>query len=354
MVHIVLKGYSLALLISVNDSLKNYGEELLITYPPKEINNRFSFIPLNYLFNAFKDVEEALESFQKINTNKEDISEPGNINICLSCTYVNLSEARYCSYCGANLVLGKAESVIKILKRLLSNKIINEAETDNINKINSNRNIKPEEYEPPTEFNVEMITDSIKLEYKSSFTESDDLKNKQLIAIHNPMLENIYLPVKQGMQVRLSRPSFENSTMYETQIIDVDNKRRMIIVRYPKDARIMHSQKNFSIAPEQPIPINMIIPTIDHSGKNLKGKILELSRVRMLIFSEYNIPENQCLAVNFSLPDGQEISTPLVIAKKRKEKIMYDVDIIVIDEKDRTKMIQYMYKRQIETSKQFV
>ena len=30
---------------------------------------------------------------------------------------------------------------------------------------------------------------------------------------------------------------------------------------------------------------------------------------------------------------------------------MYDVEFVVIDEKDRSKMIQYMYKRQIEMAK---
>ena len=193
--------------------------------------------------------------------------------------------------------------------------------------------------------------ENLKLEYKSSYKESNDLKNKQLISLQIPILDNINLSLKQGMKVRLSRTSFEKSTTYETQIIDMDKKRRTILVRYPEDARILHSQKNFSVAPKQPIPINMMIPTIDYSGKNFKGKILELSRVKMVIFSEYNIPENQCLAVNFSLPDGQEISSPLVFAQKRKEKIIYDVDIIVIDEKERTKMIKYMYMRQIELAK---
>ncbi|MBT4482904.1 MAG: response regulator [Candidatus Latescibacteria bacterium] len=344
-----IDGAALALLILVNESVTNNGGEFLITYPPKEINNHFSFIPLNYLFHAFKDVEEALESFQKLNTNKEDIPEHDKINICLSCTYVNLPEARYCSNCGANLVLGKAESVIKILKKFLSKKILSEA--DDINKINYKRNIKPEESELPTEFNVELLTENLTLEFKSSYKENDDFKNKQLIAFPFPTFENIYLPVKQGMHIRLNRQSFEKSTTYETHIIDVDREKKIMLVHYPEDARILHSQKHFSIAPEQPIPINMMIPTIDYSGKNFKGKILEMSRVRMVIFSEYNIPKNQCLAVNFSLPDGQEISSPLVIAQKRKEKIMYNIDIIVIDEKERTKMIQYMYKRQIELAK---
>ena len=38
-----IDGAGLALLISVNEALKKYGGELRITFPPKEVNNRFSF-----------------------------------------------------------------------------------------------------------------------------------------------------------------------------------------------------------------------------------------------------------------------------------------------------------------------
>ena len=76
-----------------------------------------------------------------------------------------------------------------------------------------------------------------------------------------------------------------------------------------------------------------------------------MSRVRMIAFSEENVPENRCLSVNFNLPNGQVISSPLVIAQKRKERFMFDIEFVAIDEKERTKLIQYMYKRQIELSK---
>ena len=79
-----------------------------------------------------------------------------------------------------------------------------------------------------------------------------------------------------------------------------------------------------------------------------KGKILELSRIGMVVFSEEAIPQNQCMAINFSLSDGREISSPLVIARKGKEKFMFDVEFITIDENERTNIIQYMYRRQIE------
>ena len=71
----------------------------------------------------------------------------------------------------------------------------------------------------------------------------------------------------------------------------------------------------------------------------------------MIVFSEENIPLNQCLALKFNLADGQEISSPLVIAQKVKKKFMFDIEFKVIDEKESSIITQYMYKRQIELAK---
>jgi len=71
----------------------------------------------------------------------------------------------------------------------------------------------------------------------------------------------------------------------------------------------------------------------------------------MIVFAEERIPENTCLAANFELSEGNVISSPLVIAQRRKERYMYDVEFIIIDEKERSRMIQYMYRRQIELAK---
>jgi len=71
----------------------------------------------------------------------------------------------------------------------------------------------------------------------------------------------------------------------------------------------------------------------------------------MIVFSEENIPLNQCMAIKFRLDDGQEISSPLVIAQKGKQKFMFDIEFRIIDEKENLTITQYMYKRQIELVK---
>ncbi len=71
----------------------------------------------------------------------------------------------------------------------------------------------------------------------------------------------------------------------------------------------------------------------------------------MVVFSEENIPLDRCMAVSFNLGDYHAISSPLVIAQKGRQKYMYDIEFKVMDGKESSKIIQYMYKRQIELAK---
>ena len=125
----------------------------------------------------------------------------------------------------------------------------------------------------------------------------------------------------------------------------------MIYIHYSEEANFITSQKNFSLAPNIPIEIKLVNPSLDFSGDILKGKILEMSRMRLCVFMEANLPEDECLAMSFALPEGKEISSPIVMAKKRKERFIYDIEFIVFDERERSTMIQYMFKRQIEMAR---
>ena len=158
------------------------------------------------------------------------------------------------------------------------------------------------------------------------------------------------LLVKPGMKVLLKTPN-TGKAIFETEVQSVNKQKGFLFVRYTEEASIIHSKKNFSIAPSQPIELSLTDPSFQYTGDIIKGKILELSRVRMIVFAEERIPENTCLAANFELSEGNVISSPLVIAQRRKERYMYDVEFIIIDEKERSRMIQYMYRRQIELAR---
>ncbi len=343
-----IDGAGLGLLISINESLKSYGGELHITFPKKEVNNRFSYIKLNDLLTVYSIMEEAIDSFEQRNKKQQDTSDFNKLNICISCTYANVPGARYCGFCGANMILGKGEKIFEILGRSISRKVMLEAQTNNIQKMNQNRNIETEVYEIPSEFDVELFENEIRIIYKSTYTNTENFENNEQIAIQAPFWGGKMLMVQPGMLLRLRNTKTGAYSMFETKIDAVDMKKGMICVHYTEDAKILHSQKNFSVAPKLPVPISMTVPTFQYAGKILKGRIFELSRIKMAVFSEENIPDNQCLAVHFNLPDGEEISTPLVIAQKGEGNFMYDIDFVVADEREKSNIIQYMYKRQIE------
>ncbi len=139
--------------------------------------------------------------------------------------------------------------------------------------------------------------------------------------------------------------------LFETVITAVDSKNGVIFVQYTDEAKILHSQKNFSVAPRYPIILHITCPSFNYTGGVIEAKILELSRARIVVFSDAPIPEKECLSISFQLPGEFEISSPLVVARKRKDRFMYDIEFAVIDEHEQTKLVQFMYKRQIELAR---
>jgi len=246
---------------------------------------------------------------------------------------------------------GKDDLILEILKNSILKKITSEAQTKDIHKINQTRDVKTQEEKVPSEFNIEIFTNNFTLSFISDYIDSQDFKTKEQIAIKTPFTIEIMPIFKPEMTVRLKSTKSGIHSIFETTIKSVDLNKRIISVHYTEEAKAIHSLKGFSIVTKLPIPINLYIPSFESSYEILQGIILEMSRLRMIVFSEKYIPENQCLSVNFNLPDGNTISSPLVIAQKRKERFMFDIEFVAIDEKERTKITQYMYKRQIELVK---
>ncbi len=341
----------LGLLISLNESLSKYGGGVRITFPQKEVNTRFTFIRLTDLFQSFHNLQEAIESFQEQDGNSEQIEKFDELNICMSCTFVNAQKARYCSFCGTNLVLGKGDEVLKVLTKSMVRRIISEANTTDINEINKARDIKVGDYKIPSKFLVEINDKDLSISYQSNNTDSKNVDKTNQIEIDAPVIGKTRLPLMVGMSLSLANPQTGSYSKFKTQIEDIDIKNGKLKVRYDSEAISLLSKKNFSVAPKIPIPVSLIVPTLKGAGEIFNAKILEISRVRMVVFSEENIPLEQCMAVSFTLDDYGEISSPLVIAQKGRQRFMYDIEFKVVDGKESTKIIQYMYKRQIELVK---
>ncbi len=346
-----IDGAGLALLISANESLKKYGGGLRLIYPPQDINKQFSFINLSDLFTLKNDIESALKSFGEQET--EEISDDTNneLNVCLSCTFVNAPKARYCSFCGSNLVLGKGEEVLTVLSSLLSKRIFAETQTRDITHINRQRKFEDEGYSIPSEFIVEIVDGNLNISYKSGRTDTSFFESQERIGIHAPVIDNKFVPIRTGMSVRLANPQVGTQARVTTTIDSVDPSKGTIYVHYNEDSLALHSMKNFSVAPKNPFAVNFTVPTLQHAGEIYSARILELSRVRMIVFAEKELPLNQCMALNFSLPGDIRISSPLAVAQKGRQRYMYNIEFRLVDEKESTLITKYMYKRQIELAK---
>jgi len=346
-----IDGAGLALLTSVNASLRGYKGELRMTFPSAGVINQFSYVKIIDLFRSYSTVEEAVESFGKDEPAYEEAFDTDRLNVCMSCTYVNEPDARYCAFCGTNLMISRGEEILDVLMRVISRRIISEARTEDTKKINKARNINPEECEIPSDFHVEICDGNITIKYRSSRTVRKFYETEKRIGIQAPVMRGKPIPLQPGTKVYLTNPQGGSLSSFETEILSVDAERDILYVRYSDDAKVMHSQKNFSVAPKLPIDIRITNPSFYYTGDAILGKILELSRVRAVVFSEDRLPENVCLSVKFQLPGGCEISSPLVVAKKRREKFMYDLEFVVMDEKERSRIVQYMFRRQIELAK---
>lgn len=345
-----IDGAGLGFLISAHVALKSHGGGLHITYPGKDLNQRFSFINLNYIFPAYKNINEIVESFKE-NVVEEEIPNVDSLNICLSCTFVNPSGFRYCGNCESNLLISRGDEICEGLRRTVSRKVFLEAQTDDISEMNKKRNINVEVQPVPKEFDVDLLGEELSVSYKSILVDDSHYSLKERIAIQAPSMSGQMLPVGAGMKLILKNKQVGRQSVFNSEVLDVDYEAESIIVRYTELAKNIHTRNYFSLDPKTPIPIKLINPSLKSEGKIFKGIILELSRVGMIVFSEENLPVKKCLAVHFRLPGGSEINTPLVMVEKSEKNSIHDVDFVVIDEKERSEIIQYMYKRQIELSK---
>ncbi len=349
--HIVqIDSAGLGLLISTNEALKSNGYELRLTFPEKSVNNRFTYIKINDLFKTYSTIHEAVESFTGVSEQEKDDGE-NELNVCLTCTFVNTPEARYCSYCGTNLMLGKGEEILKALSSVVSKKVIAEAQTRDIKNINKARNIIAEAYKIPSEFIVEILIDNTTITYTSKKSDSRKFRTEEIIGIQAPVIFNQKIQLVPETVVNLANPLVGLSTKYHTSIHEIDVENDILYVKYGEDAVSLHSQKNFSVALKVPLPITLAVPTIQHAGQRFKAQILELSRTRMIIFSEEPISVKKCMAVRFELPEGDVISSPLVFAQRGNQKFMYGIEFRLVDEKDSSLITQFMYKRQIELAR---
>lgn len=139
--------------------------------------------------------------------------------------------------------------------------------------------------------------------YVSKHTYRDYFTEKKVIGIEAPKHGDKYMVLQKGTRLRLQVAKHSITEAFDSSVEWIDAIKGMLFVHYNEDAMAMHSQMNFTIAPKLPIPVSIMVPSVDSIWKVYTGKILELSRIRLAVFSEENIRENECLAITFELPE---------------------------------------------------
>ncbi|MFC1537367.1 response regulator [Gemmatimonadota bacterium] len=344
-------GAGLGLLISFNNTLSKYLGGLRITYPSKEVNNQFSFISLKYLFDSFESVEEAAASFKAIEIEEEESTDFKGQNLCTACTYANPPSFRHCAHCGSSLTMGIDDKILEVLRESISRKAFSDAPTEKIQELNKSRNLEPEDIPTPREFEVEVKKEDITIFFQSKLVTDEELEQNEQIAIRPPKIDEQLLPLSPGTDIILRTKKEGSGTSFNSTVKDFDAEGKRMTVQYTQEAKIIHSENKFSIKAEPSIPLKILDPTASGSQQPVQGSIIEISRVGMTVYSMEEIPVNQCLAIKFQLPDETEISSPLVIARPGNKDFLYEVELVVMDEKERSNLIQYMYKRQIKQQK---
>ncbi len=345
-----IDGSGLGLLVSIHEALKSHSGSLRIVLPKIGTFNQLLYVKLNDIFKCFDSVKKAVESFSNDET-KEGISVQSELHdICMVCGNQNDADSRYCKQCGSNLVISRGIKVLDVIRSVISHNMEQQlTEVSNSEKRNLKGSIIDEHI--PSDFLVELTDGTLLLQYTASLIEAAQFKTKHEIGISAPSVGNSMVPVQQGMALSMRNTTPGSVMLFETVITAVDSKNGVIFVQYTDEAKILHSQKNFSVAPRYPIILHITCPSFNYTGGVIEAKILELSRARIVVFSDAPIPEKECLSISFQLPGEFEISSPLVVARKRKDRFMYDIEFAVIDEHEQTKLVQFMYKRQIELAK---
>ena len=347
----LIDGSGLCLLISVSNTLKSLGGQLCITTPSREAARQLSYVSLNHLLPSFQNVEEALFNVNLVPKTEESIDRLKGHLFCVACSYVNSPRSRFCAICGTRLDLGGEDRIIRTLASVMSRKILRDAETENVLEINDKREMKPEEKPTLREFKVEIKSEKVTLLYPSSLVSDKEFDVKKSIEIKAPQVNGKLIIPGRDSRIILENTEVGKRSRYESEILGFDENRGTLSVRYTQEAILLHSDKTFSVKIRDSIAVTFLDPKVSGEGGLYSATVVELSRLGMHVYSVDSIPVDCCLACRFSLPDGSRIGSALAVARRTEDDFLYNVEFVVIDEKERTRVIQYMYQRQIEQNK---
>jgi anti-anti-sigma factor len=348
-----IDGTGLGFLVSMQQTLEQEGGDLRITLPHKTVNNRFSFININAVLQTSSSVDDAVTELRAGSGGKDDApADKEEGAVCLSCSQINPAAFRHCGYCGSDLTLGREDVILKKLREKVSKSVISESDKKKASDEPSSPPVPDDVEVIPGELDVEIISDDCALRYVGFLVNADEFEDLHRIRITPPKVRGVFLPLPADTPIMLRNPKTGDRSSFETSIIAYDSEAQNLSVHYTAEARMLHSRKTFYVETGQDISVRLVDPySSDETDMFFLGDIEEISRQGMKVRSSDGIPMGQCLSMEFVLPNEKKINSPLALALAGTSANEYDLEFVVIDEKEGSEIIQYTYQRQIEQKK---
>jgi CheY-like chemotaxis protein/anti-anti-sigma regulatory factor/c-di-GMP-binding flagellar brake protein YcgR len=346
-----IDGAGICLLVSVGNTLKSLGGALCITTPTREAARNISYLSLNYLLPSFQNVEEARANIVGLAQAEEKSENLKGHQICIACSYLNTPPLRFCTNCGSRLDLARDDRILQTITNVMSRAVLKEADTTDVNQVNEKREMRPEERPTPREFDVEIKTPDVTLVFHSKLISDRDFATEEQITIKAPEIEGNTIAPPVGTPLILASSEVGRRSSFETEILEFNTEKKGLVVGYTEEAKLLHSETTFSVKVKDPLHVSLLDPKPTGENNTSEASVVELSRLGMHVYSVDHIPVDTCLALRFRLLDGPLLSSALVVARRTEDDFLYNVEFAAIDEKERSKIIQYMYQCQIEQNK---
>jgi c-di-GMP-binding flagellar brake protein YcgR len=240
---------------------------------------------------------------------------------------------------------------LQTITNVMSRAVIKEADTSDVKEVNAKREMTPEEKPTPREFDVEIKAPEVTLVYRSKLISDRNLESGEQVTIKAPDIEGNYIACPVETPVILAVSEVGSRSRFESRILEFDAEKKGMVVHYTEEAKLLHSEKTFSVKVKDPLHVSLLDPKPSGDNNTAKASVVELSRLGMYIYSVDPVPVDTCLALRFRMLDEALLSSALVVVHRTEDDFRYNVEFAAIDEKERSKIIQYMYQCQIEQNK---
>jgi c-di-GMP-binding flagellar brake protein YcgR len=178
---------------------------------------------------------------------------------------------------------------------------------------------------------------------------------KNCIVLGAPLDKGTPIPLRAGTLVRVNYHDEKATYSFETEVSDRDmgvgptiSTARPLSIKRTQRRNFVRLDSNLSLV------FNIISDELDEAGKPLKGLTLDISGGGTRFESNLSLPEGIVLEMNINLPRigtvsalGKVVRTTATKNSVKKHYII-GVQFMIIEEKERDKIIRYIFDKQRE------